>query len=100
VLRLGQPAEAVLTSGYRPARVWQEAPRAKRALRKIFGISRPSCLNPCCLLDLTATERAAREYQLAIKKKGVLFASKEAGSGARFVARTAAWLPGPLVGSR
>jgi hypothetical protein len=35
---------------YRPAEAWREAPRAKRALRKIFGISMPFCLIPCPFL--------------------------------------------------
>jgi hypothetical protein len=34
-----QPAEVVRTIGCRPGRSGREGPRAKRALRKIFGIS-------------------------------------------------------------
>jgi hypothetical protein len=37
-----------------PARRGREAPRAKRALRKMFGISMPFCLIPCRLLALAA----------------------------------------------
>jgi hypothetical protein len=40
-----------------PARRGREAPRAKRALRKIFGISMLFCLIPCRLLALAAMGR-------------------------------------------
>jgi hypothetical protein len=37
-----------------PARSGREAPRVKRARRKVFGISMPFCLIPCRLLALVA----------------------------------------------
>jgi hypothetical protein len=40
--------------GFRPARTWREAPRAKRALRKNFEISMPFCLFPDRSLALAA----------------------------------------------
>jgi hypothetical protein len=69
---------------HRPGRAWREAPRAKRAVRKIFGILMPFCLIPCRLLALAAMGRPRGTLRAQKRKwlSGARFARTDACSGA------------------
>jgi hypothetical protein len=80
-----QPAEDVRRIGYQPAGAWREAPRAKRALRKSFGISMPFSVLlviSCRLLALAAMGRPRGAAFRAQKRLwGARFARTDACSG-------------------